>query len=152
MRGWGAPTFTPQSLRALVYDAELRAPICFNPVASRTVLPLQELRAHLGMEGKTPEQIAERVTTAYAKGELPRMDSVAFAYMFSADQVLGPAGHWHPHMMIYTPYYDNAMLGGNPQGGMLPAVGDDAGTPFAVTVIPVDHSLSVKAAVKTEER
>jgi hypothetical protein len=44
MRGWGAPTFTPAQLRDLVYYAKLRAPICFNPVASRTVLPLQELR------------------------------------------------------------------------------------------------------------
>jgi hypothetical protein len=145
MRGWGAPTFTPTQLRDLVYYAKLRAPICFNPVASRTVLPLQELRAKLGMEGKTPDQIAEAVQAAYAKGELPRMEMVAFAYMFSADQDLGPGvGHWHPHMMVYTPYYENSMLGGN-QPGALPMVGDDAGTPFAVTVIPVDHNLAVKS-------
>src|SRR5258707_1909301 len=67
MRGWGAPTFTPALFRELVYYAKLRAPICFNPVASRTVLPLQELRARLGMEGKTPDQIAEGVQAAYAK-------------------------------------------------------------------------------------
>src|SRR5882757_8645367 len=40
MRGWGAPTFTPAPFRDLVYHSKLRAPICFNPVASRTVLPL----------------------------------------------------------------------------------------------------------------
>jgi hypothetical protein len=146
MRGWGAPTFTPVPFRDLVYYAKLRAPICFNPVASRTVLPLQELRAKLGMEGKAPEQIAEGVQAAYAKGELPKMETVGFAYMFSADQDLGPgAGHWHPHVMIYTPYYDNSMLGGNPLGGPLPVVTDDAGTPFAVTVVPVDHELAIKA-------
>jgi len=128
---------------------KLRAPICFNPVASRTVLPLQELRASLGMEGKAPDQIAEGVQTAYAKGELPKMEAVAFAYMFSADQDLGPGvGPWHPHMMLYTPYYENSMLGGNQIGGMLPFVGDDAGTPFAVTVIPVAHALAVKTQVK----
>jgi hypothetical protein len=94
MRGWG--TFSPVQLRDLVYYAKLRAPICFNPVASRTVLPLQELRARLGMEGKTPDQITEGVQAAYAKGELPKMEMVAFAYMFSADQDLGPqVGHWH---------------------------------------------------------
>jgi hypothetical protein len=148
MRGWGAPTFTPAQLRDLVYYAKLRAPICFNPVASRTVLPLQELRARLGMEGKTPDQIAEAVQSAYAKGELPKMETVAFAYMFSADQDLGPGvGHWHPHMMVYTPYYENSMLGSN-QPGVLPFVGDDAGTPFAVTVIPVDHNLAVKSQGK----
>jgi hypothetical protein len=148
MRGWAAPTFTPAPLRDLVYYAKLRAPICFNPIATKTVLPLQELRARLGMEGKTPAEIAEAVQAAYTKGELPRMETVAFAYMFSADQDLGPgAGHWHPHMMVYTPYYENSMLGGN-QPGALPIVGDDAGTPFAVTVIPVDHELAVKASVK----
>jgi len=40
MRGWAAPTFTPAPFRNLVYYAKLRAPICFNPAASRTVLPL----------------------------------------------------------------------------------------------------------------
>jgi hypothetical protein len=146
MRGWGAPTFTPVQMRSMVYDPRIRAPICFNPVASRTVLPLQELRARLGMEGKNPEQLAEAVKAAYARGALPRMETVAFAYMFSADQYLGPgAGAWHPHMMVYTPDYDSAMLGNNPQGGILPAVGDDAGTPLAVTVIPVDPALAVKA-------
>jgi hypothetical protein len=149
MRGWAAPTFTPAPFRNLVYYAKLRAPICFDPVASRTVLALQELRARLGMEGKTPDQIAEGVQAAYAKGELPKMETVAFAYMFSADQDLGPGvGPWHPHMMLYTPYYENSMLGGNQVGGALPFVGDDAGTPFAVTVIPVAHELAVKTQLK----
>jgi hypothetical protein len=147
MRGWAAPTFTPAPFRE--HYAKLRAPICFNPVASRTVLPLQELRARLGMEGKTPDQIADGIQAAYAKGELPRMETVGFAYMFSADQDLGPGvGAWHPHVMLYTPYYENSMLGGNQIGGALPFVGDDAGTPFAVTVIPVAHSLGVKAQGK----
>src|SRR5215472_10632799 len=35
MRGWSAPTYTPEPLRDLVYDAKLRAPICFDPEASR---------------------------------------------------------------------------------------------------------------------
>jgi hypothetical protein len=145
MRGWGAPTYTPRPNRNLVYDPKTRAPICFNPVASRTVLPYQELRAKLGMEGKAPDQIAEGIETAYAKGELPKMEAVGFAYMFSADQMLGPAGAWHPHMMVYTPYYTNAMLGSNEGGSGLPAISDDEGTPFAVTVIPVDHGLAIKA-------
>src|SRR6266511_4764523 len=42
MRGWSAPTYTPAPFRDLVYDARVHAPICFNPVAARTVLPLQE--------------------------------------------------------------------------------------------------------------
>jgi hypothetical protein len=90
LRGWSAPTFTPAGNRQLVYDSKLRAPICFDPVASRTVLPYQELRTKLGMEGKDPESIASRVSTAYSTGELPKMEGVSFAYMWSADSDLGP--------------------------------------------------------------
>jgi hypothetical protein len=133
-------------LRDYVYNAEIRAPICFDPVATRTVLPYQELRARLAMEGKGPDQIAEGVQAAYAKGELPKMETVAFAYMYSADMYLGPhVGHFHPHMMVYAPYYDNAMLGGNSRESMLPRTSDDEGTPFTVIVIPVDGGFAVKS-------
>jgi hypothetical protein len=147
LRGWSAPTYSPAPFRDFVFAATIRAPICFNPVAARTVLPYQELRAKLAMQGQGPEQIAAGVEAAYARGALPKMEAVSFAYMFSADMELGPGiGHFHPHVMVYTPYYDNPMLGGNEFGGLLPFVSDDAGTPFAVTVIPVDQSLAIKAA------
>ena len=146
LRGWAAPTFSLAENRELVYYAPLRAPICYDPVASRTVLPYQVLRARLGMAGKNPDQIADGVQAAYAKGELPRIDGVASGYMFPADQDLGPgAGAWRPHVMVFTPYYVNSMLGGNEFGGTLPFVSDDAGTPFAVTVIPVDATLARRA-------
>jgi hypothetical protein len=146
MRGWAAPTYTPTQFRNLVYDATVRAPICFDPAASRTVMPYYELRSKLGMEGKTPDQIAESVQAAYVTGKLPKRESVSFAYMWSADQSLGPGiGAWHPHMMIFAPYYENSMLGGNEFGHALPQVSDDAGTPFTVVVIPVDHSLAIRA-------
>jgi hypothetical protein len=149
MRGWAAPTYTPAQFRNLVYDAKVRAPICFDPVASRNVMPYYELRSKLGIEGKTPDQIAEGVQAAYVKGQLPKRDVVSFAYMWSADQELGQGiGHWHPHMMIFAPYYDNTTLGGNEFGKPLPQVSDDAGTPFTVIVIPVDHNLAVKAQLK----
>ena len=147
MRGFtGAPTFTPVQIRAFItYDAKTRAPICLNPQAVRMVLPYYDLRTKLGMEGKTAEQIAETVQAAYAKGEIPRRTEASFAYMWSADQVLGPAGHWHPHIMLYLPNYENSMLGANAQGSDLPTVGDDEGTPFAVALIPVDDKLAIKA-------
>jgi hypothetical protein len=123
MRGFAAPTYTPPQLRDLVYDAALRAPICFDPSAARTVMPFYELRTKLGMEGKVPEQIAAGLEAAYAKGELPKRNEVSFAYMWSASQNLGGGvGHWHPHMMVFSPYYENSMLGNNPFGAPLPLV------------------------------
>lgn len=146
MRGFtGAPTFTPAPLRLMVYDPKTLAPVCLDPQAVKMVLPYYELRTKLGIQQKTPEQIAEAVQEAYSKGEIPRRDSVSFGYMWSADQVLGPAGHWHPHIMVYAPNYENTMLGGNAMGSHLPAVTDDAGTPFAVIVIPVDGAMAIRA-------
>ena len=149
MRGWAAAISTAAAERDVAYDAKVRAPHCFDPIASRTVLPLQELQAKLGLEGKGPDQIAKEVQAAYAKGKLPKMEKVAFAYMFSADQDLGLGlGAWHPHMMVYTPYYENSMLGGNEPDSRLPIVGN-GGTQFAITVIPVDDRLAVKARLGT---
>ena len=146
MRGSAGPTFTPAQLRNLVYDAKLRAPICFNPQASETVMPYYELRNKLAMESKTPDEITQAIQAAHSKGELPKRDGVSFAYMWSADQILGSFGHWHPHMMVFCPYYENSMLGSNNLGATpLPIVSDDAGTPFAVVLIPVDDKLAIKA-------
>lgn len=145
LRGWAAPTYTPAQFRDLVYDATVRAPICFDPEASRTVLPYYELRSKLGMQGKTPDQIAAAVEAANTRGELPARNGVSFAYMWSADQHLGPGiDHWHPHMMVFAPYYDNAMLGANQFGLPLPQVTDDARTPFAVVVVPVADELAIR--------
>jgi hypothetical protein len=140
MRGWAAPTYTPAQFRNFVYDATIRGPICFDAAAAKGVLPYYELRSKLGMEGKTPAQIAVSVKQAYDSGKLPKRSAVSFAYMWSPEQVLGQGiGHWHPHMMEFVPYYRNAMLGGNAFGSMAPQVSDDEGTPFTVIVIPVDR-------------
>ena len=149
MRGWSAPTYTPAPFRDLVYDTKTLGPICFNPAAARMVMPYYELRSKLGMQGKTPDQIAAGIQAAYAKGELPRREGVSFAYMWSADQNLGPGvGPWHPHVMVFAPYYENSMLGNNEFGSPFPQLSDDAGTPFAVVLIPVDDKLAVKAGPK----
>src|SRR5689334_4448492 len=87
---------------------------------ARTVMPFYELRTKLGMEGRAPEQIAAGLQAAYAKGELPKRNEVSFAYMWSADQNLGGGvGHWHPHMMVFSPYYENSLFGNNPFGAPL---------------------------------
>ena len=146
LRGWAAPTYTPAALRDLVYDANVRAPICFDPLAVRQVAPYYELRTRLGMQGKSPDEIARALETAQIRGELPRRGGVSFAYMWSADQHLGPGiDHWHPHMMVFAPYYDNTLIGAKEFGAPLPQVTDDAGTPFTVVVIPVADTLAVKA-------
>ena len=152
MRAFSAPTYTPAQFRDLVYDTTVRAPICFTAPAARTALPYYELRTKLAMDGKTPDQISAALQEAYVRGTLPRRDAVTFAYMWSAHQHLGPGiDAWHPHMMIFAPYYENAMVGGNAFGSPLPQVTDDGGTPFTVVVIPVDDRLAIRARERSAQ-
>jgi hypothetical protein len=126
MRSWSG---APDPVNS--YYAKLRAPICFNPMAAR-------------LEGKSPDAIAHEVAAQYGLGQLPKMEGVAFAYMWSASQDTGPwFGAWHPHMMVYAPYYDNAMLGGNDLGGHRPFVVGD-GTPYSIVLICVDDKLAIR--------
>jgi len=84
MRSWSAAPDPEAS-----YYARLRAPICFDPVAARTVAPAEELRTSLGLKGTPPQAIANEVAARYGRGDLPRMEGVAFAYMWSAMQDRG---------------------------------------------------------------
>ena len=145
LRGFAAPTYTPAEFRALVYDPAVHAPICFAAPAAASVLPYYEMRTRLALTGQHPDQIAEALQAAYVRGELPRRDGTTFAFMFSAHQHLAPGiGAWHPHVMVFAPYATPADVGATPFGSPLPQVTDDAGTPFAVVVIPVDDRLFIK--------
>lgn len=142
MRSWSAAP-DPDT-----HYARLRAPICFDPIAARTVAPAERLKTRLGLAGTPPDEIDREVAVRYGRGQLPRMEGVAFAYMWSANQDTGrEAGAWHPHMMIYVPYYENAMLGGNGPGHHAPFVAG-SGTPYATAVIAVDDELAVKVREK----
>ena len=144
MRGFSAPTYTPAPFRDLVYDPTVRAPICFTAPAAKVAMPYYELRTTLALGGKDPAQIAAAVKKAYDDGALPHRDGVTMAYMWSAHQHLASGiNAWHPHVMLFAPGYDNAMVGGNAFGSPLPQLTDDAGTPFSVVVIPVDDALAI---------
>lgn len=146
MRGWSGVNFAPES-HAVAYDSKLRAPICFDPRAAQTVLPQEELRARLGLQAMPPKEIAQSVAVAYAKGELPRLEGVAFGYMWSREQNLGVEDAWHPHMMIYAPHYENSMLGGHAPDSGLPSVAANEGSPFALVVVAVDDKHAIVPAV-----
>ena len=150
LRGWGAPTYNPEHFRDFIYVGDLRAPICFDPVSARTMMPYYELRHKLGLEGKTADEIAKGVEAAYAKGELPKIEP-SIGYMLSRNMYLGPhLGHGfvYPHIMLFLPYYTNAMLGGNERRSGFPFLSDDSGTPFSVTVIPLDKERAISAKDK----
>jgi hypothetical protein len=84
----------------------------FRPCGEPDRSSLLRTTREVGDGGQGCECDSQRGGMAYALGELPKREGVAFAYMWSADMNLGPgAGAWHPHMMIYAPDYDNSLLG-----------------------------------------
>ena len=118
----------------------LQAPVCYDPVASEGG-PMKEQfrRAELGLAGGGHDEIRDAIFADYANGVLPTMTGVSFGYMYSSENRLTPqAGHWHPHMMVYAPYYTNEMLGGNNFMTADPIVFEAGGTPRAVIAIAVD--------------
>jgi len=144
LRSWSA---APDP--GLTRYAKLRGPVCFDPIAARTVVPAEELKAKLGLAGKSPDEIANEVAIQYGLGKLPKMEGAAFAYMWSASQNLGQnAGAWHPHMMVYVPYYENRLLGNNPVGKHTAPFAVADKTPYSIVMIPVDERLAIKAADK----
>ena len=149
MRAWSAPTYTPAAFAIWSTTRRCGRRSASIPKPPGRCCRTYELRTRLGISGKTPDEISEAMGSAYAKGQLPRRENVSFAYMWSAEQHLGPGvGHWHPHMMVFSPYYKNDMLGDNDFAKPVPFVSDDAGSPFAVIVIPVDDRLAIKGADK----
>jgi hypothetical protein len=144
LRGWSAAP-DPIDTR----NSRIRGPICFDPVAARTVVPMEELKAKLGLAGKSPDEIGNEVAVQYGLGKLPKMESAAFAYMWSASQQVGSdAGPWHPHMMIYAPYYENRFLGNNPVGNHTAPFVVAGGTPYCIVMVVVDDKLAIKATGK----
>jgi hypothetical protein len=142
LRSWSAAP-DPEG----TYYAKTRSPICFDAIAARIVAPVDELRTQLGLKGTPPEAIEKEVVARYGSGKLKKLESIAFGYMWSADQDTGPgAGAWHPHMMVYAPpNYENSTLGGNEVGGHTAPFVAGSGPLFSLVIIPVDDKLAIKA-------
>jgi hypothetical protein len=98
-RGWDASTDDP-----VFWNPKNRSPICFNPAAARTYLPLILMRTKLVLAGKSKAELVKAIATALDKGELPALESGAMCYMMSKQQYLNDdALNWHPHLMFFIP-------------------------------------------------
>ena len=97
-RSWAKPTDDPE-----YWNSKIRAPHCFNPAASRTVLPIFLKKTKLVLAGKSKAQILAAVTSALETKELPALAPGAMAYMMAKQQYLSDEGrNWHPHVMFFV--------------------------------------------------
>jgi hypothetical protein len=82
------------------WSTRLRAPICYNAPASRTVLQYTLRRTQLALAGLSRSQILARITAM----ALPSPAPGSMSYMLSKEQNLGEGvGHWYPHVMFHVP-------------------------------------------------
>lgn len=137
LRPWSAPFDSPDRVSTMQSWEDLLAPICYDAMAAKGNMQEQFFRARLFLEGKSLDQIREATFSAYARGELRPAPAVAFAYMMSASQNLGPdIGEWFPHLMIYAPYATGEVFMNDPMSGM-PILFEGPGTARAAFIVPL---------------
>jgi len=134
-RGWTASYEEPQ-----FWNPKVRSPICFNPPAARTILPITLKRTELALAGRSKAEIRSEAGVARDKKELPPLEAGAMSYMMSPQGFLGDAvGHWAPHLMIYTPQTDAVSWGADLPGAPVNLNRQLSGAPdhLNVFMIPV---------------
>jgi hypothetical protein len=109
-RGWMGP-FDGES-SANFWNPKIRGPVCFNPPAARSILPMTYKRTEMVLAGQSKAQIIDGIKKFMKEG-LPPLEPGAMSYMMSKDQYLSDEGHhhWMAHLMFYTPLMDGAVWG-----------------------------------------
>ena len=113
-RAWMSPF---ESLE--FWNPKNRSPICYNPQAARTILPITYMRTKLVLAGKSKAEVKEGMKAAVENKELPALEPGAMCYMMSKQAYLTDKGitqdgaHTLAHMMFYTQQINPADWGAN---------------------------------------
>ncbi len=131
-RSWATSTDDPE-----FWNDKMRAPICFNPAAAKTFLPIYLMKTRLVLAGKSRKAIAQAISSAFDNGKLPSLEPGAMCYMMSKQQYLNDEGRsWHPHLMFFAPGEAAKSWGANLPGSPVLASNDpqERATVFMVLV------------------
>ena len=136
-RAWMSPFDHPQ-----FWNPKLRGPVCYNPAATRSILPITRYRTKLAQSGVSKDQMFDEIRAATARKELPAPEAGAMSFMMSKDGYLGDGiGHWHSHLMFYVAGTDVASWAANLPGS--PVVVDDEHHKIpeqeVIFLVPVSH-------------
>jgi len=119
-RSWGAAADEPE-----FWNPKVRAPICFNPPAARTFVPIFLMKTKLVLTGESKTKIVQATASALDKKELPALEPGAMCYMMSKQQYLSDRDmSWHPHLMFFIPGNAAKNWGANLPGSPLMAADD----------------------------
>jgi hypothetical protein len=113
-RAWMSPF---ESLE--FWNPKNRSPICYNPQAARTILPITYMRTKLVLAGKSKAEVNDAIKSAVERKELPALEPGAMCYMMSKQAYLTDKGITHDgahtlaHLMFYTARINPADWGAN---------------------------------------
>ena len=106
-RSWMAPFDDPEFL-----NPDQRLPLCLNPPAARTHLPLTFKTTELALAGLSKTQMFDSIKAAYDKKELPLPEAGSMCYMTSKQQYFSrTVGNADPHLMFWFPQKDHLSWG-----------------------------------------
>jgi hypothetical protein len=90
------------------WNPKRRGPVCYNPQAAKTLLPILLLRTKFALAGQSKAEMKESLKAAIAKGELPALEPGGMAFMMSKQGFLNSkCGNCAPHLMFYVAVKDN---------------------------------------------
>jgi hypothetical protein len=131
-RSWTAGIDDPD-----FWNPRLRAPICFNPPAVRSYLPLTIKKTDLVLAGQSKARMSESIRSGFEKKALPALEAGSMCYMMSKDGYLNDRdAHWHPHVMFFVPQTDAGTWDANLPGSPILAA-TDASDRLTIFLIPV---------------
>jgi hypothetical protein len=108
-RSWTAGNDDPD-----FWNPKLRAPICFNAPAAHSFLPRTIKKTELILAGRSKTEMFDAIKVAIDNKELPAMEAGSMCYMMSKQGYLSDRdGHWHPHLMFFTPLTEPSAWGAN---------------------------------------
>jgi len=106
-RSWMSPFNSAE-----FWNPKVRVPMCFNPAAARSILPLTFKRTEMVLGGLSKAQMIGSIKAGFDNKELPAPEPGAMSYMMSRAGYLNDAvGHFVPHLMFYFPLTDKSSWG-----------------------------------------
>lgn len=129
-RSWNAAVDFPE-----FWNPNIRAPICLNPAATRSVLPVVNFWTKMVLAAKSRSQMAAEAQAAFNTGKLPVLEPGAMSFMMSKYGYLSDKKpHFHPHVMFFEPPGEGPQWAANLPGSPVFAGVDKVNR---MTILPV---------------
>lgn len=119
-RSWASEIGDPD-----FWNPKVRGPLCLNPPAVRSYLPLTLMKTKLVLSGRNKTQMFAGIQTALDARKLSPIELGAMSYMLSKEGYLSQVdNHWRPHLMFFVPLTEPSMWGANVPGSQVIGVPD----------------------------